>query len=354
MAVRLMTAEDAEWPLVLSRTPHDVYHLPDYVALCARRVGGDALAVHVSGAEGELFVPLVRQSLPNELLDGWFDVSSPYGYPGPLLRFEEKVNAAGRDRFVGQALEALCEALRETHVLAAFVRLHPQLSAPIEPFARVGQLVLHGRTVAMNLTLSEAEIWHQIRPNHRTGIHRSTRLGHRVERDAEWARLDEFVAIYRATMDRVHAAPHYYFDARDFEELRTALGPERIHLFFVLDGDQAIAGALFTEVQGIVQFHLGGTRSENLRLHPHKLLYTQVARWAKARDNRVLHLGGGVAGFEDSLYHFKAGFSHVRWPFYTWRRVLESQLWASIASDPASVAEGSSFFPAYRQGRAAI
>jgi hypothetical protein len=349
-----MTTEDEGWPLVLSRTAHDFYHLPGYAELCAKRVGGDALGAHISAAEGELFVPLVRQAIPSQLLDGWFDVSSPYGYPGPLLRFEEKVTSAARDRFVGRALESLCDELRERRILTAFLRLHPLLTEPIEPFARVGQLVLHGRTVAIDLTMTETEIWHQVRPNHRTGIHRGIRLGHRVERDVGWTHLEQFASIYRATMDRVHAAPNYYFDVRHFEELRAALGPERLHLFMVLDDEQALAGALFTEVSGIVQFHLGGTRSDSLRLHPHKLLYLSVARWAKGRGNRVLHLGGGVAGFEDSLYHFKAGFSHVRRPFYTWRRVLDSQLWSSIASDPASVAEASSFFPTYRQRRATL
>jgi len=346
VTLSLLAPDDPEWAAALARLPHDVYHLASYAALSAERLDGEAFAVHARSTDGELLLPLIQQ--PIAARPGWNDVLSPYGYPGPVVSFGEHVTPVARAAFLAEAVDRMTTTLRERKVLTAFVRLHPLMADSLEVFAARGCFVRHGHTVAMDLTVSDEEMWHQLRPNHRRGIRRGQRLGHRVLHDTTWGHLDGFVAIYEETMDRVQAAPAYYFDAPAFIELRAALGPERLHLFMVMDGAHPLGGALFTETHGILQYHLGGTFTKALPLHPHKLLYFEVARWAKERGNRVLHLGGGRAGREDSLYQFKAGFSRIYRPFYTWRHVIEPD----AASDTPGLDIGptdSEFFPAYRE-----
>jgi hypothetical protein len=351
---RLLTVQGAEWPKVLERLPHDVYHQPGYVRICAQRERGDALAVHVTGPAGELFLPLIRHTLPAPWLHGWNDVTSPYGYAGPLVGLTEGATASDRDDFLPSAIESLCDLLLEERVATAFLRFNPAMPLTMRPFARAGQLVLHGHTVALDLREDESVLWRGVRANHRSGIRRGERRGHRVVRDAEWEHLDEFVAIYRETMDRVGAASTYYFDRSYFEALRSAVGKERLHLFVVKDDERTLAGALFAETDGVVQYHLGGTHTADLKWQPHKLLYWTVALWAKGRQNRMLHLGGGLGGREDSLFHFKAGFSDARLPFYTWRKILNAELVDSMLASLGLQHEDSDFFPAYRQSRAPL
>jgi hypothetical protein len=57
----------------------------------------------------------------------------------------------------------------------------------------------------------------------------------------------------------------------------------------------------------------------------------------------------------DPLFHFKAGFSPLRHPFYTWRAVCDHDAYASRVRDwearhgqPAD--DLTRFFPAYRKG----
>jgi hypothetical protein len=76
-----------------------------------------------------------------------------------------------------------------------------------------------------------------------------------------------------------------------------------------------------------------------------------VAGWAKARGDRTLHLGGGVGGRADSLFHFKAGFSPLRHRFRTLRVVVDEDRYVALVSaldaglDPSDRA---GFFPLYR------
>ena len=105
--------------------------------------------------------------------------------------------------------------------------------------------------------------------------------------------------------------------------------------------------------EGIAQHHLGATAEQYLRRSPSKLIVDFMWSWAQEQSSNVFHLGGGVGGAEDSLFHFKAGFSSARAEFYTYRiivchernRILKQAIdFQSSSSDP----EQSAFFPGYR------
>lgn len=99
---------------------------------------------------------------------------------------------------------------------------------------------------------------------------------------------------------------------------------ESLHLGIVEFNGEITCACLFAECCGIVQYHLGGTRTNFLKQAPSKLMFDYVRFWAKERGNTVLHLGGGVGNAQDSLYHFKAGFSQVRNRFLTMRLITDS------------------------------
>jgi hypothetical protein len=118
-------------------------------------------------------------------------------------------------------------------------------------------------------------------------------------------------------------------------------------------GDVAAAG-LVTEVCGVAQTFLAGSRLEFLAHSPAKVMENFVRYWAKARGNRWYHLGGGAGALNDSLFQFKLGFSPITHPYMTWRVVADRDAyarlvrqWESRAGVPADGPGG--FFPAYRK-----
>ena len=153
-------------------------------------------------------------------------------------------------------------------------------------------------------------------------------------------------------MTRVGAEPHYFFPRSYFHELKNGLRGS-LHLWLVRFRDSVACAGLFSEVCGIVQAHLLGSRPEYNRNEPTRLMMHSVRRWAKSRGNRLFHLGGGVGGRRDSLFQFKSGFSKLRGEFYTFRAVVDAKAYAALvracrphmATDAIDTPD---FFPAYR------
>jgi hypothetical protein len=342
------------WDALLAALPHDFYHLPGYATLCAEVERGAAKAIVCSRDGASFLLPLILRQLPEPGLGAdVLDATSPYGYPGPLLRCPDGWDGARRAGFVRDAVAAFKRSLHERGVVSAFLRLHPLLGIPPAALAGTGELVRHGDTVSVDLTADAGGIWSGMRGNHRNGIAKAIRAGHEAGIDAHWDHLDVFVAAYHATMDRVGASRSYYFPRAYYPALRRALGG-RIHLGLARIGGRVASAALFTEIGGIVQYHLGGTFDEFLRWHPHKLLFHRVMLWAKERGNHTFHLGGGVGGRDDSLFHFKAGFSPRRHAFHTWRVIADETSYARAVEasrqhhGEEAMREPSGFFPIYR------
>jgi len=337
--------KNSVWMDCLRALPHDFYHLPEYVEICARYEDAVATAFYAE-AEGERFLaPLLLRRLPEELgaPSEWRDCVSPYGYSAPLVSASQSQ--------LPKFLDAFCRAGREQGIVTAFFRLHPQLVLDSAILLRYGRLFRHGQTVSMDLGMTPEEQWQNFSTNHQRNIKKLRKLGFTVSLD-EWSRLPEFIEIYHATMRRVEAGQGYFFVPGYFEDLRASLG-ERLHLMSVIsETNEVVAAGLFVVTGEIMQYHLGGTAPQYLGLSPSKLMIDFARSWAQEQSCTVLHLGGGVGGAEDSLFRFKSGFSKRLDPFYSFRLILDEERNRTLelaAGYEAAPEDGeSSFFPRYR------
>lgn len=338
MTARWVEIDDPAWNETLAGLNHDVYHLAEWTEAEAGLVGGTPRAFSYSSGDDRLFLPLVFRPIPGT---GLQDVTSTFGYPGPLS------NISSPDT-LQRALHILREALADAGAVSAFVRLHPLIGVGADPLATWGRVIQHGETVAIDLQQTEEEIWRWVKRDHRSDINRARRGGMTARIDHNWDRVDDFLAIYQATMDRVEAAGTYFFPREYFLDLKERLG-SRVQLWLVeSDGEVASAG-LFTQVDGIVQFHLSGTADAHLRLSPSKLMIAEVWRSGRESGQRVFHLGGGVGASDDSLFVFKSRFSNWRLPFHTWRVIIQPETYEGLAAGLPALPAVDEFFPAYRR-----
>jgi hypothetical protein len=339
----MIPPSDPTWEGLLRLLPHDVYHLPSYYGLESRTDGRRRTTAFAYREDRQaFFLPLMLRAI-----DGtrYQDATSAYGYPGP-------VSNSADTGFWTRATSALVHRLHQEQVVACFVRLHPLLPVDLEALARLGPTTLHGQTVSIDLRLPEQQAWRLIRENHRRDIVRARKRGRRLVVD-RWDRLDDFIEMYYETMHRVGADGGYFFEQRYFGALQEALG-EHVHLMLVEADGQFISGGIFFEYDGIVQYHLGATRTESLREQPSKLMFDEVRHWANARGNHVLHLGGGLGGKStaegNGLFLFKAGFSDRRHAFHTWRVVVNEPVYEQLTQRTLAEADpGVGYFPAYRK-----
>lgn len=346
MIAEFIDPQDARWRKLLSGIRHDCYHLPEYVEVAAGEDGVTPMAFYAEDGSAACLIPLLLRPISGMLNapSDWFDCVSPYGYSGMLL-------SSSRDK-VHSFLDAFCCSARARGIVSAFIRLHPLFPLDHGALEKFGKLVRHGQTVYINLSETKDRVWQHVSSNHRRNITRLLRSGFHCSLD-DWSRYRDYIAIYHATMERVGAAKAYFFSMEYFEALRDRLG-NRIHLVCVLsDADELAAAGLFIATQGIVQYHLGGTAENYLAVAPSKLMLDFVWRWAQEGSQDVFHLGGGVGGAEDSLFHFKAGFSPLRGEFYTYRVVVDEPKYAMLTQAAqsvrgADVAAPGDFFPVYR------
>jgi hypothetical protein len=350
MTVDFIAPGDSRWRHVLGRVPHDVYHLPEYAAFCARHEGGVPTAFHAASNEKEILIPLLVRPLPpvSGMPDGWSDAISPYGYPGPLVTHPD-------DRqWIEQAMCAFRQAARDNRLLTAFLRLHPFRGVQAQALEAAGvSLRHHGDVVYVDLTRSPEEQWTRV--NHRRNVRKLLEAGFAVVFD-EWSGYEGFGPLYRRTMDRVNATPFYFFSDAYFRDLRETLDA-RLHLSTVISpqGELAAAG-LFIETGGIIQYHLGGTACSYRARAPSKLMFDHVRRWGSCTGAAILNLGGGIGGRTDALFDFKAGFSQLRAPFHTARVVSDPPLYAAVSRSALPshvVGSDPDFFPVYRAPHAA-
>jgi hypothetical protein len=344
LKAEFIAPSDPRWRAFVARVPHDVYHLPEYVVAASRAEKGRPGAFYAESENTACLIPLLIRDLPEELGASreWYDAASPYGYPGLLAT--NPTDEVALIRF----LTALRELGDAQGLVSAFIRLHPLLPLPSAALRSLGSVRTHGRVVHLDLTQSTEKLWSEARKNHGRGIRKLHRAGFVATMD-DWGLYPEFIRLYKETMRRVAAAPFYFFARTYFEDVRAELlGQTHLCTVAAPDGRIACAG-LFFEEAGIVQYHLSGTADEFLGVAPSKLMFDCVFRWSKERGNHVLHLGGGLGGREDSLFHFKAGFSPLRAEFQSLHVVFNQDRYRTLTSQiDGAAAISPEFFPLYR------
>lgn len=355
LQVQILELTNDLWLQTLQEIPHDFYHLPEYVYLESKRTDSIPEAILITEGEKKFFVPYLLRKCNDILFEELqladvFDVISPYGYPGILLS-KAAINAP---EFPNAALDAMKQEFFSRGICSAFFRLHPILNDSFTEVFKTGTFQLTGETVSVDLSLPN--LWSHTRKGHRSTINKCKRLGMVAKMVPFQDYLDEFIAIYEETMQRVNARTGYYtFNSEYFTHMNDLLG-FNLHLCIVQYENQVACAGLYTECCGIVQSTLGGTRNQFVHLSPGSLETDHARYWAQERGNKFLHLGGGVGGStEDSLFVFKAGFSQLNHKFLTSQLIIDEdkyhylvELKAKLLGKTAAQLLHSNFFPAYR------
>ena len=308
---------------------------------------------HYAEAEHVIALPLVLRSLEDAGAgferSRWTDATSVYGYVGPVSS-DTNIPEAVIENF--QA--ALRQWLERLRVVSVFSRLNPFLSQR-RLLAGLGECEAIAHTVSIDLTVPPGVQRSRFRRSHREAANRLRRQGVACTHEPDGVHLDDFVRIYYQNMRRVGASESYFFPPEYFEQHRRALG-SRLHCFVCRHQGEVLCGGLFVTCQGNVQYHLGATLDEALKMAPMKLLMDEVRLWATARGERRFHLGGGATSHpDDSLLFFKKGFAGDIHDFCVWRWILHPELYQQLCDEKHQRNErlavrnvSARYFPAYR------
>lgn len=290
-------------------------------------------------SEDDNFIALPIVIRPIESTN-YFDITSVYGYSGPIFRFNEGYEALELIAFFKKNFVEFC---KKENIVSVFSRLHPLIDQ-IVIIDGLGEIVNLNKTVAIDLTLTSEEQRREYRKSLKSELNQLRRKEIQVKKATTKEEIDAFIAIYYETMDRVGAAKNYYFSKEYFYEFMSNSEFDAKLLIAVKD-DKVIAGAIFTLTNKIMQYHLAGTTEEYIRETPMKLILDEARLYGNETTAENLHLGGGVGGHDDdSLFRFKSGFSKNFKQFSVWKYVVNQKMYDELSFGK----EASGFFPLYR------
>lgn len=343
--IKVVHERDAWNALLKQAKQRDFYSTYEYHAI-SKTSHQEVALIHYS-QEGDcgVLMPILLQEIEGT---SYRDATSVYGYSGPLILGDK----SQLDIKLFQS--ALKESLNSLNIVSLFSRLHPYLPKQRELLTGMGEIETLGKVVNIDITLSPEQQWSHISNRFRSYINKARRL-YVIREGKSQDDLTVFIRLYEDTMRRLAAKPNYFFNRDYYQGLfKNEAFETTVLLAEDPNNGKVISGAMFISSGEIVQYHLSGTDSDYMKLHPVKLLIDEMRVRATAQGKRYFNLGGGLGGSEDSLFEFKSRFSKDFRDFEVWKYISNPEIYKSLSMNhlPADCKKDFNtckhFFPCYR------
>ncbi len=320
---------------------------PEYVRLFARSCDR-VLCAALNSDQGGVLFPLILRPLSEEPwakdYNHYYDWTTPYGYGGPFTW--GSINAPS----FWSAFETWC---MQQNIVCGFARL-ALFPEQLLPF--VGEVETRSINIVRTLNLDPDTLWMDYEHKVRKNVNKARRNGLSVCIDETGDRLQEFLSIYYATMERRQAESQYYFPEQFFQTLIEKLKGGFI-FFHVSYQDKIISTELVLVSTRYIYSFLGGTLDDFFDLRPNDLLKHAIIEWGMAAHKTAFVLGGGYKP-QDSIFRYKLSFApNGKIPFMIGKRIYNPKVYMTLLQlrQEWEVAQNhpwtpdNNFFPAYRR-----
>lgn len=299
--------EKERWNAVVnSFKKRDVYYSCEYAASFMENEDGVPYLLSYEGVGCRLCYPVVEKDVADFSAfhqcvnrGEYFDWNTPYGYGGPLADVE-KLDCEQQEEFKKE----LFALAKERNIVSQFLRFHPLLQNQSVCNLAIENVYVKD-TIFINLDTSD-DLMVQMDAKNRNLIRKAIKNDIIIKHD-DGGYIDEFMRIYKATMDRDNARDFYYFPRSYYEFMKKNMSEETEYFYAFKDG-QMVAASIFFYGNGSMHYHLSANLVEYRTFAPTNLILYEAANWGREKGLKALHLGGGV-GVEDSLFHFKKQFN---------------------------------------------
>ena len=321
---KTVRTENKDWNNYLELLPvskRDVYYTREYSMACEKNGDGVAELFIYQGKEGIVLYPyLINRIGGYALKKEYYDIQTCYGYGGPIASSDNKqVYINFRKEF-----SAYCQ---EKKIICEFIRFHPGLSNANREWTDI-EVEKNRTTVMVDLLPEIEDIWlKQITSKNRNMIRKALKNGLSVEEGSD---INEFISIYRSTMDKVQAQDYYFFSDAYFKQM---LKIPHIQLNIKRE-NITIASAIFMICGNYLHYHLSGSKEEELKYAPNNLLLWEAINYGKKLGAEKLHLGGGISNsLEDCLFKFKNSFSNQTRDFCIGKCIQNEQIYKELIEE---------------------
>lgn len=295
----------------------DIYYQPEFLDLEAELIQAEYEIFTITNQTNQhVFIYPYLKVPHKEAFEGWFDLTSPYGYAGPYCNEFEFFNTS----------EALfLEYAKKQNIVSEFVRYH---------FIYNEQLLFsrnikneHNRTVVVyDLSFAWDNILlNNISKRNRTYFNKFNKDEFVFEITDSLAALEEFIPMYYETMKNVEAVDSFFFKEEYFAKLFDTL-KGKVKIGRIFKDNNTYASILFLISGGYVQLYLNGRNLQHNKLPSNVPLIINIAKWAKENNFQFVNLGGGRSNDPlDSLFLYKKHVSNQIRNFFVGKRIHDCE-----------------------------
>lgn len=295
----------------------EVFAHPDYLRLY-RDNTNRAMAACLARPEGCVLYPFLLRDLQAE--DFWgkeacpaFDIVTPYGYGGPFAWGEREREPAAESFWKHWEEWAVSKG-----VVCEFLRLS---LFPETMLFYPGEVEKKSSNVVRELESPLETIWMDFAHKVRKNVKRAQKEGVNVEVDLEGRYLDDFLRIYKDTLDRREAKDTYYFSPQYFESIVQNLSGQYA-LFHAYCRGKCVSTEMVLVSRNNIYSFLGGTHASFYPARPNDMLKHRIISWGQEQGKKHFVLGGGYEP-EDGIYKYKLAFApHGAVSFYVGKRIF--------------------------------
>lgn len=312
-----------QWNSYLDSFPNqrkDVYFEEEYIKLYVTK-NEDAVCFVCEEDDKIFLFPFLRRKFEYEGIV-YYDFETAYGYGGPIYNIIDA-------EFICRSLNVFKNYCISNNFVAGFIRFHPLLNN-YRGFPSIGKLLFDRHTIAIDLTLSEKDIWlKEIHKQNRNTIKKGIKLGLEFIVDRKFDCLADFVRIYNNTMTKVDSDLFFYFQENYYNSFKTEI--KNSFLGLVSLKGVIVSAAIFFYSKDYGHYHLSGSDPDYLYTSPNNYMLYEALKVMKSLGLKKFHLGGGLNSDEqNSLYKFKSKFSKSKYDFSIGKSVFNQKIYDGL------------------------
>ncbi len=307
----------------------DVCQLPEYHLAYATRIEGASPVMWVFEEGGDRFAyPFLQAPVSVRGTDGkmhktaYSDISSIYGYSGPLSTSRDK-------KFMDHAWQSFGEWAQEKKIIAEFSRY--SLFARTKDNAHSDTTIEQNRLSAViEMQKTADELFSALEKKTRNMIRKAQGQNLSARRLDISAHLDDFRALYDATMQRNEAPGFFYYDDTYYKKL-LSLPDDEIRLYGAFAADRMVSACISLSYKQGALYHLGASLPEFAKAGANNLVLFEMSKDLLESGVTYLNMGGGKTTAEDdALLRFKKSNATGLDRYYIGKRVLDQAAYAEV------------------------
>ena len=215
---KLLQYSNDKWEKIIEKDDLDIYFSPNYLKIWEDYGDGETQAFFYESSAGKILYPyLIREIDFSETNKKYFDISTPYGYGGPVLLKFDKNNIP---ELVNEFRSEFNDYASQKGIVSEFIRFHPIdenykyfISSDIKcEFVR--------NTIKISLDFEDKKMLKNMSLNHRRNIKKALRNELEIQfYNIQNAKLiKDFYKVYLSTMKRLNTSDYYFFFVRIYEQ----------------------------------------------------------------------------------------------------------------------------------------